>query len=212
MRAGFVQCCRASCQPRGAFFQGRGASFQIAGASSKICAGLAMIRRRLSLIREGLSKVRPTAARTGSRSKTKSAPLWPGCCGSPRFRSKALNRGGRGARGQNCGDSPRPQRPPRLKTGHHRQADNVQRFMPIRFVDNGAGNHGENSPALQRWEPSVQTGQSPTGTEESVLSSLAGLCPHHTANPALKRWAIVITTLSTNRIDMQRFARIRYTF
>ena len=34
----------------------------------------------------------------------------------------------------------------------------------------------------------------------SVLSSLAGLCSYRTANPALKRWAILKAALSANRI------------
>ena len=72
--------------------------------------------------------------------------------------------------------------------------------MPIQFVDNAVGKRGENSPAIHRWEPRVKSGQSPAGTEEPILSSLAGLFSHRIENPALKRWAIVKWGLSRNRI------------
>ena len=42
--------------------------------------------------------------------------------------------------------------------------------MPIRFVDNAAGNHCENSPAIHRWEEGISSKPSLAGTEETFLS------------------------------------------
>ena len=74
--------------------------------------------------------------------------------------------------------------------------------MPIRFADNAAENHGDNSPALQRWEPRTPKGKSPARDDRAGSSVPAGLFPHHVSNPALKRWAILKAPLSRNRTGM----------
>ncbi len=92
--------------------------------------------------------------------------------------------------------------------------------LPVRFDDNAAGNHGENSPAIHRWGSPKEGNKVPPGTEEpvaaqrrvrpwgclpagvplrSVLPSHAGLCPHRTAYPAINRRAIFKGALPTNR-------------
>ena len=93
--------------------------------------------------------------------------------------------------------------------------------VPIRFVDNAAGNCGENSPAIHRWGSQEKEDKVPAGTEEPLLPSLTGLGPFHSACPAMNRWAIVkgarmreacpevtlqrsaAPSLSTNRIGME---------
>jgi len=58
---------------------------------------------------------------------------------------------------------------------------------PIPYVDNAAENGGENSPAIHRWENGRVAKPSPAGTKETFLpflTSLPGLCPHHTPEPS----------------------------
>ena len=74
---------------------------------------------------------------------------------------------------------------------------------PLRLVGHLAGEHGGNSPALQRWGSPEEGRKVPAGTEEPVLSSLAGLCPDPAAHPAMNRWAMVKTAWSTNRIGRE---------
>ncbi len=81
--------------------------------------------------------------------------------------------------------------------------------MPVRYVDNAAGNHGDNSPAIHRWGSQEKEDKVPAGTGEALLPSLAGLCPFHSANPAMNRWAIVKGALSSNRTGMVQSLHIR---
>lgn len=83
-----------------------------------------------------------------------------------------------------------------------REKSGADESMPIRYIDKAAGNDGDNSPAIHRWEKGSSSKPSPVGTEEPVLSSHAGLCRHYSANPAMNRWAIATPVLATNRIGM----------